>query len=46
MSDIIHRDASPADAALMARLGPETFTEAFGHLYSPENLAAFLLNHI
>jgi len=39
------RDAGPADAALMARLGPETFTETFGHLYTPENLAAFLTVH-
>lgn len=39
------RDAGPGDAALMAKLGPETFTETFGHLYSAENLAAFLLNH-
>ena len=40
-----YRDALPADAALMARLGPETFTETFGHLYTPENLAAFLTVH-
>lgn len=39
------RDAMPDDAALMARLGPRTFTETFGHLYSPENLAAFLEVH-
>lgn len=45
MSAIAYRDASPADAALMARLGPETFVETFGHLYTPENLAAFLANH-
>jgi len=45
MSDILYRDATAADAALMARLGPETFTETFGHLYTPENLAAFLVNH-
>ena len=31
--------------ALMARIGPESFTETFGHLYTPENLAAFLVNH-
>jgi hypothetical protein len=37
-----YRDGGPDDAALMARLGAETFTETFGHLYSPENLAAFL----
>jgi ribosomal protein S18 acetylase RimI-like enzyme len=45
MSRIRYRDATPADAPLMARLGPQTFTETFGHLYSPENLAAFLENH-
>ncbi len=42
---IAYRDGTPADAALMAKLGAETFTETFGHLYTPENLAAFLLNH-
>jgi len=42
---IAYRDAGPKDAALMARLGPETFNETFGHLYTPENLAAFLAGH-
>ena len=45
MSDITYRNATPADAQLMSRLGPETFSETFGHLYTPENLAAFLVNH-
>ena len=45
MSEILYRDATAADAGLMARLGPESFTETFGHLYTPENLAAFLVNH-
>jgi len=45
MSAIAYRDATRADAGLMARLGPETFVETFGHLYSPENLAAFLAHH-
>ena len=45
MFNFTYRDATPDDAALMSRLGPETFVETFGHLYSPENLAAFLLNH-
>ncbi len=45
MSEISYRNATAADAELMSRLGPETFSETFGHLYSPENLAAFLLNH-
>jgi ribosomal protein S18 acetylase RimI-like enzyme len=45
MSAITYRDATTADAPLMARIGPESFTETFGHLYTPENLAAFLVNH-
>ena len=39
------RDAGPEDAATMAALGRRTFTETFGHLYTAENLAAFLVNH-
>jgi GNAT superfamily N-acetyltransferase len=42
---IIHRDATPADAAALAELGRRSFTETFGHLYTPENLAAFLKTH-
>lgn len=42
---IAYRDAGSGDAALMAALGRETFTETFGHLYTPENLAAFLATH-
>ena len=45
MTEITYRNATEADAPLMARLGPQTFVETFGHLYSAENLAAFLLNH-
>ena len=45
MAEITYRNATPADAPLMSRLGPETFSETFGHLYTPENLAAFLKNH-
>lgn len=45
MPEITYRDAGLADAGLMAGLGRETFIETFGHLYAPENLAAFLLNH-
>lgn len=45
MTEIVHRDATPADAALMADIGRRTFVETFGHLYTPENLAAFLVNH-
>lgn len=42
---VIFRDAVPADAPRLAQLGAQTFTETFGHLYTPENLAAFLVNH-
>ncbi len=43
--NVTYRDATPADAALMAQIGPRTFVETFGHLYRPEDLAAFLDNH-
>ncbi|HMO67357.1 MAG TPA: GNAT family N-acetyltransferase, partial [Novosphingobium sp.] len=36
------RDAAPADAAALARLGREAFTAKFGHLYNPADLSAFL----
>lgn len=36
------RRAVPADAAVLAELGARTFTEAFGQLYSQEDLQAFL----
>ncbi len=36
------RRATPADAEALSRIGAETFTETFGHLYPPEDLAAFL----
>jgi diamine N-acetyltransferase len=42
---IAYRDGTTADADLMARLGAQTFTETFGHLYTPANLAAFLEKH-
>ena len=45
MSEVRYRDATPGDAELMTQLGRRTFTETFGHLYTPENLAAFLLTH-
>ena len=45
MSEIRFRNAAHSDAAALASLGRRTFTETFGHLYTPENLAAFLLNH-
>ncbi|HYD14218.1 MAG TPA: GNAT family N-acetyltransferase [Allosphingosinicella sp.] len=45
MSDFTFRNATAADAPLLSRIGAESFTETFGHLYTPENLAAFLTNH-
>ncbi|MFN3864037.1 MAG: GNAT family N-acetyltransferase [Erythrobacter sp.] len=39
---MIFRPATPADALALARLGADTFVAAFGHLYKPEDLAAFL----
>ena len=35
----------PTDAAALAELGASTFTETFGHLYQPDDLAIFLENH-
>lgn len=40
-----YRIGTADDAALMARLGAQSFTETFGHLYAPEDLALFLDNH-
>ena len=45
MAAVEWRDAGPDDAAAMARIGRRTFVETFAHLYSAENLAAFLENH-
>lgn len=42
---ITYRDATEADAALLADIGTRSFIETFGHLYTPENLEAFLENH-
>lgn len=39
------RAAGVADADTLANIGARSFTETFGHLYSAENLAAFLANH-
>lgn len=36
------RRAMPADATTLAELGARTFADAFGHLYSPQDLQAFL----
>jgi GNAT superfamily N-acetyltransferase len=39
------RNARPSDAEALADLGRRSFVETFGHLYSPEDLTAFLANH-
>ena len=39
------RDADAGDAASLAEIGRRSFTETFGHLYRPEDLALFLLGH-
>lgn len=36
------RDPQADDAEAIAMLARDSFTETFGHLYTPENLAAFL----
>ena len=38
----LHRDAGPADATLLCDLSRRSFSETFGHLYRPDDLAAFL----
>lgn len=45
MSAIGIRRATPADAATIAALARQTFTETFGHLYAPDDLAAFVAQH-
>ena len=45
MGGVTWRAAGPDDAARIGELGRRTFVETFGHLYSAENLAAFLENH-
>ena len=42
---IVFRNAAPSDAKALAELGRRSFVETFGHLYSPEDLTAFLDNH-
>ena len=44
-ASIAWRMAGPEDAAALADLGRRSFTETFGHLYTAENLAAFLATH-
>ncbi len=40
-----YRNATLADGAELAALGRRSFTETFGHLYRPADLAAFLATH-
>ena len=42
MSEPIIRRATPADAEALSRLGAETFSETFAHLYDPQDLRDFL----
>lgn len=42
MTQISLRRAQREDAALLSRLGRETFVETFGHLYPADDLAAYL----
>ncbi len=41
-NEVVIRIATIDDTADLARLGSDTFTEAFGHLYAREDLEAFL----
>lgn len=42
---VAFRSAAPSDAEALADLGRLSFVETFGHLYSTEDLTAFLDNH-
>lgn len=42
MDETLIRRAGPADVEALAELGARTFSETFGHLYPPHDLAAFL----
>ncbi len=44
MGEVVWRIAGAEDAARVGDLGRRSFVETFGHLYSAENLAAFLVN--
>jgi GNAT superfamily N-acetyltransferase len=39
------RRAGAADAGVLSELGTSTFVDSFGHLYSADDLAAFLAEH-
>lgn len=42
MHEPLIRRAGPDDVAALSDIGARTFVETFGHLYPPEDLAAFL----
>jgi len=42
MTDLVLRAAGPADVGSLSRLATESFVAKFGHMYRPEDLAAFL----
>lgn len=42
MSAITYRDAQASDAHALGGFAEATFTDTFGHLYPPEDLAAFI----
>jgi len=42
VSEIAYRDATAADAEALAAFAEMTFTDTFGHLYPPEDLATFV----
>ena len=42
MQNLAFRDAVAEDVASLTALARKTFTDKFGHLYNPEDLAAFL----
>lgn len=42
MNDVTYRDATADDCAALSALMRETFVATFGHLYRPQDLAAFL----
>lgn len=42
MQDIVIRRAVATDAQALSEIGARTFTDTFAHLYSPEDLAAYL----
>jgi len=42
---VTYRIATDSDAEALAKLGVQTFTDTFGHLYQPSDLELFLQNH-